>query len=228
MAYLAPTANAGLILADPLTIQPFETTNVNSNFTKIDSAFGLDRARLVTLEATSVPKVASAAARDALFPVPALGNRVFRTDKGYEQTYYTATLGVAAAGWYVSPGAILYSAIGSLNPIPVAATDISGSAKTFTLGTGEYAQLTVEFNASFQMNVAMSVTLAFYENLASNFSIVYNGPAIDKLQMSKSKSFVAGPGNHDFKLVASASGAGASVLYETSYRVVTQTPAQLA
>lgn len=43
------------------------------------------------------PNAASDALRDALFPVPQAGNRVFRTDKGYEQRY-TGTAWVGAGG----------------------------------------------------------------------------------------------------------------------------------
>ncbi len=50
--------------------------------------------------------VTSAAQRNALFPSPAQGNRVFRTDLGYEETYlaiYNVTTnpgGASSAGWY--------------------------------------------------------------------------------------------------------------------------------
>jgi len=50
--------------------------------------------------------VASAAARNALYPSPVQGNKVFRSDLGYEETYFglfnatTNPGGATPAGWY--------------------------------------------------------------------------------------------------------------------------------
>lgn len=130
MAYFV-TAGLGLELADPLTIQAFDTVNVNSNFQLLEGGIVADRVRLTASEtyrnttatATtlaaivsastnslrtvlsngsewrwdgtmhrlfSVPKVANAAARDALYVapvVPQAGDTVFLTDRGYPQRY---------------------------------------------------------------------------------------------------------------------------------------------
>jgi hypothetical protein len=56
--------------------------------------------------------VADAAARDVLYPSPVQGNAVFRTDKGYEETYYAAynastnVGGATPAGWYPTGGTV--------------------------------------------------------------------------------------------------------------------------
>lgn len=50
MTYAAPTPTIGLTLPVPSSGQKFETTNVNGNFTLIDSAFNADRNRLGSLE----------------------------------------------------------------------------------------------------------------------------------------------------------------------------------
>lgn len=49
MAYFI-TPDLGLELADPLTIQPFETPNVNSNFLLLEAGIVADRVRLLALE----------------------------------------------------------------------------------------------------------------------------------------------------------------------------------
>lgn len=49
MAYYV-TPDLGLELADPLTIQPFETTNVNSNFELLEAGIVADRVRLGLVE----------------------------------------------------------------------------------------------------------------------------------------------------------------------------------
>lgn len=49
MAYYV-TPDLGLELADPLTIQPFETTNVNSNFELLEAGIVADRVRLTLVE----------------------------------------------------------------------------------------------------------------------------------------------------------------------------------
>ncbi len=58
------------------------------------------------------PTVASAAARDALYPAPVQGNRVFRSDGGWEEAYYglynasTNPAGMTPAGWYPIAGSL--------------------------------------------------------------------------------------------------------------------------
>lgn len=59
----------------------------------------------------TTPTVASSAARDALFPVPVQGNRVFRADMGWEESYFVATAsnptgGSVTSGWYPISGAM--------------------------------------------------------------------------------------------------------------------------
>lgn len=53
------------------------------------------------LTRSAITRVGSAAARNALFPSPTVGDRVYRTDLGYTETWYPANFFVtgAAAGW---------------------------------------------------------------------------------------------------------------------------------
>lgn len=61
---------------------------------------------------TSSTQVANLAERAALFPIPAQGNRVWRSDLGYEEAYYAAYNlatnpgGAAIAGWYPVAGSL--------------------------------------------------------------------------------------------------------------------------
>lgn len=61
---------------------------------------------LTNLSTRFPASVSSAAQRNALFPSPVQGNRVFRTDLGYQETYlavYNASTnpsGASASGWY--------------------------------------------------------------------------------------------------------------------------------
>jgi hypothetical protein len=96
----------------------------------------------------------STSTRDSIFVSPQLGDVVFRSDKGYSQIYYTATNGVATAGWYAEPG-ITYTVIpGTINPVPNAVTDYN--ALTFTLGANELMVVQVDFMAGAQHNIAMT------------------------------------------------------------------------
>lgn len=69
------------------------------------------------------PVVASAAARNAIFPSPVVGDSVWRSDLGYVETYYAAAGSPArAAGWYSGQD-------GGLVPITPASVAVgSGSA----------------------------------------------------------------------------------------------------
>jgi hypothetical protein len=105
----------------------------------------------------NVPTVASLAARDALYVAPVApqqGDTVFRADKAYQQTYYTAASGVATAGWYAEPGIIFNVTPGTINPVPNAVTDYN--ATTITLGAGELMVVEVAFMVTAQHNIAMS------------------------------------------------------------------------
>lgn len=96
--------------------------------------------------------VTSQAARDAMFPAPVQGNRVFRTDKGWEETYFAAFHtstnpgGATPAGWYPTSGAVPMGRVvrsGTVGNVGSGAyTDVSGT--TFwtpdtLLNMGSYA-----------------------------------------------------------------------------------------
>lgn len=86
-------------------------TLLNGQATAIDTNL---KAAMTAQEGRFVPAVANQAARDALFPSPVQGNRVFRVDAGYEEAYYAAynattnPNGVTPAGWYPTGGAFPY------------------------------------------------------------------------------------------------------------------------
>lgn len=82
-----------------------------------------------------VPNVSTQAARDDIFPLPVQGNRVFRADKGWEETYFglysaaTNATGATPAGWYPTGGAM-----------PIAL--LNRSASTATLSATTYNDMT--------------------------------------------------------------------------------------
>ena len=57
MAYIT-TPDLGLELADPMTIQAFETTNVNSNFLLLEAGIVADRVRISAEETKSATQLA--------------------------------------------------------------------------------------------------------------------------------------------------------------------------
>lgn len=65
-----------------------------------------------TISLTGQIIVANQAARDAAYPTPVQGNAVFRSDKGYVETYFAAynastnVGGATPAGWYPTDGAV--------------------------------------------------------------------------------------------------------------------------
>lgn len=63
MAYIT-TPDLGLELADPMTIQAFETTNVNSNFLLLEAGIVADRVRLTSTEARATALEAGAGRGD--------------------------------------------------------------------------------------------------------------------------------------------------------------------
>lgn len=121
MSYQAALPNTGVLLPVPGSGQAWEVTVYNANLTDVDTAIGLDRGRLTTIESkigsNALVPAGTTAARDGLFGVPAsaaarvaLANaapRFFNLDKGYTQQYFAqdgdAGAGVftrTTAGWY--------------------------------------------------------------------------------------------------------------------------------
>lgn len=88
-----------------------------------------------------VAAVANQAARDAIFTAPVHGNRVYRNDLGYEETYFglynvsTNPSGASAAGWYPSKRAFVATRTSS-QTIGAAGFFIVGSAMTQTRNDG--------------------------------------------------------------------------------------------
>ena len=124
MSTQPPTPNIGLVLPVPNSGQPWRTTDYNTLFTTIDTAFGADRTRLDGLEDATDPAgigakgipAGSTSARDAFWGIPsddaggvalqAKGARWFNTDIRREQVYYgkydktTNPFGWFARGWH--------------------------------------------------------------------------------------------------------------------------------
>src|SRR5690606_7593680 len=75
--------------------------------------------------------VASVAARNALFPSPTQGNRVYRTDLGKEEVYYNAYNATTNPGGAVSAGWVTRS-------IPFATA--AGSLPTATIPANSYLE----------------------------------------------------------------------------------------
>lgn len=68
------------------------------------------------VSARAAGRVSSAGMRDALYPNPAQGDEVFRTDKGWSERYYAARTagnpgGAAVADWYPFAGRMPYASL---------------------------------------------------------------------------------------------------------------------
>lgn len=85
---------------------------------------------LNNLRASATAPVASAAARNALYPSPVQGNAVWRLDLGYEERYFSEYSaggnpgGASPAGWYPTGGNV------------PGAFGIKSAAQSFTSGAG--------------------------------------------------------------------------------------------
>lgn len=86
--------------------------------------------------ASGIAKVASVAARTALFPSPAQGNSVFRTDTGTTETYFSS--GVQVAGWYPTSGRVPFS-----NRLRMATSQVYTSGSNVALQFSEVGQAAV-------------------------------------------------------------------------------------
>lgn len=84
---------------------------------------------------SEVPTTANATTRDAMYPSPVQGNKVFRNDLGFEQTYYgawnatTNPGGRDSAGWYDNQ-----RNIGLVPMVPTSVDKSGGTATTSGLG----------------------------------------------------------------------------------------------
>lgn len=106
------------------------------------------------IETNGIRSFASSAARDAAYPTPSNGRRIYRSDLGWNQIYFT-TANVATAGWYDERTLNFYKAGTELNPVPATITDISNSSVTFGLNNPTYCSFT--FGARIQANLALTV-----------------------------------------------------------------------
>ena len=89
-------------------------------FAPIQAPFNSQSAALnVALTNNVAGRIGSDSARNAAFPFPEQGHRVWRTDKGWEEAYYdsyspsTNPGGATPAGWYPVSGAIFGAAVRS-------------------------------------------------------------------------------------------------------------------
>jgi hypothetical protein len=123
---MAGTTNWNIPLVTQTTQIGQIGTLLNAHATALDAALTSAQG---LINKANAPKVATQAARDALFPVPTQGDRVFRSDLGVEQVYFglyhptTNPAGKNAANWYSLP----------YNP---SAFGYKSGAQSFTNGAG--------------------------------------------------------------------------------------------
>lgn len=151
-----PTTTTRLALSKPLGTETVDIDVLNANADKLDAAAGATICTSTTRPASPYsgqiiyetdtkltwkysggwkldtgirPVVASASARNAIFPSPVVGDSVWRSDLGYSETYYAAVGSPARpAGWYSGLD-------GGLVPIvPTSVTVGSGTATVSTTG----------------------------------------------------------------------------------------------
>jgi hypothetical protein len=153
MSTQPPTPNIGLVLPVPNSGQPWRTTDYNTLFTTIDTAFGADRNRLDGLEGSVDPAgigakgipAGSTSARDAFWGIPSddagglalqqKGARWFNTDLMREQVYYgkydasTNPNGWISRGWHAPLSALTPIDGFSMPGVSGATVDSSGTIK---------------------------------------------------------------------------------------------------
>lgn len=148
MAYIV-TPVLGMQLADPSTIQAFETTVVNDNFLAIESGFTADRARLTTIESwdaaragangTATYKVTNLAALDALSTAE-VGDLAWMTTPGtgIDALMWEAFSGSGATiDWRVRD-MVVADTKGNLDAFITAVAAISGTDAQFKVGNLAY------------------------------------------------------------------------------------------
>lgn len=143
-------------------------SNVSALTTRVTNAEGnitTNTSDINSFKAAAPRTVASASARDALFPSPVQGNSVFRSDLGYEERYYAAYNsstnpgGRTPAGWYAGQD-------GGLVPIvPTSVAVGSGSASVSATGL-----VTFTGASSVQLNSVFTTNFSRYR-----FVIMYTG-----------------------------------------------------
>lgn len=120
-----------------------------------------------------VQAVANATVRDSLIPAPNQGDKVFRSDLGYEQTYYAAwgtanPGGRASAGWYDNQ-----RNMGLVPIVPPTVNYSGGTATANTLGTVSFSAVT-----SISLNNVFSSTYKNYQIIIGDFTTSINSSAI--------------------------------------------------
>jgi hypothetical protein len=99
---------------------------------------------------TTVP-VAGIVERDSLFPTPAQGNSVWRSDLGWEERYfglYSATTnpgGATPAGWYPTSGTVPFA-------------ELKRNSTAVSCTTGSYNILSTAFNAGWASDATIDAT----------------------------------------------------------------------
>lgn len=131
---------------------------------------------LVGTRQYSVPEVASSSARDSLFSSPVNGDRCYRTDVGWEEAYFSASL-AGTAGWYPTAGKmpmIYYESNGNTATsgtymvLPVTtisnagSTILTRSGNVITVNLSGYYDLSIQ--ALWGTNTAGSRGVAVYLN----------------------------------------------------------------
>lgn len=157
-----------------------------------------------TINRRNIPSVASVAERTTLFPTPVKGNRVFRTDVGWEETYYeTGTGGAPVAGWYPTGGAMpFYAASASVSQAATTATITLGAAwgaantnrKRGFANMTTAGVLTIPFSGWYNIEIGVRLTNSqvvgvFVDDSSSNL-ILRNNMAQSPSQYAAKKAFL--------------------------------------
>lgn len=94
---------------------------------------------------SEVPTTANATTRDAMYPTPQQGNKVFRNDLGFEETYYalynvsTNPGGKTPAGWYREAGQIIQTVQGTTTTMTSNSTTTYADTSLTVTITPQYA-----------------------------------------------------------------------------------------
>lgn len=165
---------------------------------------GLNTA-LNTLSLQAIPQVASQAARNTLFPTPAQGNAVFRTDLMQAQMYFgvynsaTNKFGRRVAGWYPMPWQ------GSVRCVPTGGSPVvvSGAGSSFSVDELGHVRATsansVQINGIFLRGARRHIVNVDWSGSGSDFV---------SLQLATGGTVHAGGGDYNRQYTGMQGGTG--------------------
>lgn len=187
--------------------------------------------RIVSLENASPRNVASAAARNALFPAPVQGNTVFRNDLGFSETYYELYSvsnigGATTAGWYpTNPITYTLPSGAFLNPVPTSTTDVTNSSATINI---PYSNLLceIDFGAQLQINTTIAVTLTLNIDGSTADTVIGQGSAAAQMNAYSRKlySTTLTSGSHTIKLRVVTTQASAASVLSADWKITLKAP----